>query len=163
MSQTTEKTTKNFTTTMVQCRYDQTLWHPVNYDLFLKLKELKKMYFLTLYAVGRYRRWAAKTVHQHGPAPRYCPIFVSETGSYKTVKHYKVDPATGEKVLCGSGEKWQPLTINTDGVLQAYEQARRPTVQKHAAIGIDMPEAKVELLHSQALAWFKTYYPKLMK
>ena len=53
-------------------------WHPCSYDVFLKLKRLKKRYWETLRAYAKWRRWQGKMPYNRtGPEPDYCPFFVT--------------------------------------------------------------------------------------
>lgn len=94
-------------------------YHPCDYTTFRKLKQLHKRYWETVYAVGRWVRWDRKTVHQHGPEPEYCPIFVEEQGEWRPCTH-----KNGDETF--KGMKYYPKTLNDHGVIEAYQQARMP-------------------------------------
>jgi hypothetical protein len=123
-------------------------YHPVSYETFRTLKALKKRYWQTVYAVARWRRWDRKTVHQHGPEPKYCPTFVDESGHYKTVTH-KVDGMEFR------GSVYVPKTLVDHGILEAFEQARMPQENPEDVKPLAISDEKIDLLYERVEAWFE--------
>lgn len=113
--------------------------HPVSYETFLKLKELHKWYHATLRHLGTWVRWDRKTVHKHGPEPKYCPTFVidkydwwyTENGDYKDY----------------------PKTRTSRGIVDAYHQARMPKATPEEVEALDISDEEIDRLHAEVSAW----------
>lgn len=119
-------------------------YHPVSYETFLKLKELHKWYHMTLRHLGTWVRWDRKTVHQHGPEPKYCPTFVENRPEWRDF----VD-ADGN-YHC----RYYPKKRVDHGICEAYHQARMPR-PKEDVEPLDISVEEIDRLHTEVSAWFK--------
>jgi len=119
-------------------------YHPTSFETFKKLKNLKKRYWQTVYAVARWRRWNKKTVNKIGSEPIYCPFFVEEKSSW--VKKIGKDGQTSTYLL--------PKTLNDQGVLGAYENARIPVENSELVQLNQISEADINLLFEKVEDWF---------
>jgi hypothetical protein len=118
-------------------------FHPVDYETCRKLKTLHKRYWETVYAVARWMRWDRKTVHQHGPEPKYCTVFVEEQGHWQRFKNR--DGYTGKKYC--------QKTLNDQGVVEAYHQARMPKKADDVK-PISISPEEIDRLYNEVEDWF---------
>lgn len=128
-------------------------FHPVSYATFCKLKELKKWYFQTVYSVARWSRWDRKTVHQKGPEPSYCPLFVLDQ-----MYVHKYTNKEGHEA-----RKYFPKTLRDHGVLAAFEQARRPVETPEEVRPLQLDLDKIDRLHAEAKQYFDTASPGILE
>ena len=119
-------------------------YYSVSYETFLKLKELHKWYHKTLRHLGTWVRWDRKTVHQHGPEPKYCSIFVHDRASW-----WHTEDKDGNSKF-----HYYPKTRVDHGICEAFHSARMPkdTPEKVEPLEISLEE--VDRLHAEASAWF---------
>lgn len=83
-------------------------YHSGSYDLYLKLKQLKKWYWETHYAFHRWAKWTSKTVNRKGAEPKFCPEFVCDSWSVDCVEKH--------------GKFLEDFNIN-----KLFDQVRRPS------------------------------------
>lgn len=119
--------------------------HPTDYPTYEKLKSLKKRYWQTVYAVARWSRWSRKTVHQHGPEPRYCPVFVEEKGHWESFKNREGH----------TGYRFRAKTLVDRGVLEAFQSARTPVESSENVKGLNLSVEEIDRLHAEVEAWFR--------
>lgn len=115
-------------------------FHPVSHETFLKLKELHKWYHATLRHLGTWVRWDRKTVHKHGPEPKYCPTFVEDHTSWWYT------PSGRCKIY--------PKTRIDHGICEAYHQARMP-VPREDVEPLDISDEEINRLHAEVSEWFQ--------
>jgi len=120
-------------------------FHPVSHETFLKLKELKKFYFVTLRQLGTWVRWDRKMVHKVGPEPKYCPMFVEDKKEWR--KHVNKDGFTEYR--------YYPKTRNDRGVLEAFEVARMPKATAEEVVPLKLSDEEIDKLYSQMKAWLE--------
>lgn len=133
--------------TTMQDQVTESRWgfHPVDHATFRKLKDLHKWYWQTVYDVARWARWDRKTVNQHGPEPKYCPLFVENKGHWKTFE-------TKEGF---QGMKYYPKTMNDHGIIEAYHSARMPKESPDDVEPLRISLAEIDRLHAEAKEYFK--------
>jgi hypothetical protein len=51
------------------------VYYRADYETFLKVKALKRWYWITVRDVAKWKRWNKKTVYRHPTAPLYCTEF----------------------------------------------------------------------------------------
>lgn len=152
-----EQEMSTITSNNILCRQpkwsDKPLYWITDHETFLKIKALHKWYHQTVSDVSRRMRWDRKTVHQHGPKPEYCSLFVEEKGHTQPCVHK--DPTTGE---VHKGFKWIPKTMNEDWV-DDYNAARMPyeTEEKAltAAAWSKLNKERVDAAYEKAKAFFE--------
>ena len=106
-------------------------------ETFLKLKELHKWYWKTLYAFHRWYRWDRKQPqNRHGEEPRFCSLFVTDKPWYRTTK--TKDGYTRVKYF--------PMTVSDDGIIELYQKARRPLKEPVAVFSKETLD-KINVLH----------------
>lgn len=134
-------------TTAVQTKTYKSKWgyHPVSYETFLKLKELNKWFHFTLYALGRWVRWDRKTVHQHGPEPKYCGTFVWNRAEWR--KHVNKDGHTEFR--------FYPKTRVDHGIREALYEARMPKATPEEVEPLELSDDEIDRLHAQVQEWFE--------
>ncbi len=126
-------------------------FHPCSYEVYLKLKELKKLFWLAAYQYGAWRRWERKE-----PQNRF--YWNNLHGSREGASKERSDRPILEPLRC---PVWQPLCrwdsnarLNDKGLLEAYEAARMP--QKNATdvkpLGLTVEE--IDALLAQAREWW---------
>lgn len=125
----------------------QSRWgfHPVDYSTYRKLKTLHRRYWETVYSVARWTRWDRKTVHQTGPEPKYCPIFVQEKGHWESF-------TTREGT---TAQRYRPKTLVDHGIIESYKTARMPAESPEAVKEIPLSKEQIDVLYEQVEAWFE--------
>lgn len=82
------------------------LYYRCDYETFVKIKFLHKLYWQTLRDYANWMRWDRKFPHnRRGPKPKYCPTFVSREGNWGDVHAH----------------------ITDYGIIQLYQEARMPS------------------------------------
>jgi len=101
-------------------------FHACNYDIFLKLKKLKKMYFKALYRNADWTRWSNKH-----PQNRVLRKWIRNDKGQRIgfnvigpMEEPKVYPIFGGRHYVPQGEH----ALNDMGVLEAYNTARTPYI-----------------------------------
>lgn len=130
----------NSNQTVYQSRWG---YHPCSHHLFLKLKQLHKWYWLTVYDFHRWHRWRRKTVYRSGPEPGYCPVFVTDTPWYKQIRTHGVD-----------GIKVYSKTVVDLEILALYGVARRPTVDPPQTFDVET-QTRIERLYEAVKTHFE--------
>lgn len=125
-------------------------FHPVSRETFLKIRELKKFYFITLHRLGTWVRWDRKTVNQHGPEPIYCPMFVEDKMEWR--KHVNKEGFTEYRTY--------PKTRVDHGILEAYESARMPKATAEEVVPLKISEEEINRLYDQMNAWILENFTK---
>jgi hypothetical protein len=120
-------------------------FHPCSYEAFLKLKELKKWYFLTLSDLGRWVRWHRKTKYRIGPEPKYCKTFVVDKWEMR-----KFVDAEGNTQI-----RLYPKTRVDHGVCAAFKEARMPKATAEEVVALPLTEADIDGLHKEVSMYFK--------
>ena len=94
-------------------------YHPCNYEFYLKLKFLRKHYWIALRQFHQWHRWFRKEPqNQFGVEPQYCPAFVENRLWAKKFIH------KGEHRF-----KLYPRTVVDHGLLETFNAARMPNAQ----------------------------------
>ena len=124
----------------------QSRWgfHPCSYEVFLKLKQLHKWYWHTVYEFHRWHRWQRKLSHHRvGSEPTFCRLFIDDSIWYKPVRTRGV-----------SGFRVYPKTVVDHGIVNLYQQARLPQPQPVAPL-YDATVRQIEALcaDAEAYAW----------
>lgn len=119
-------------------------YHPADYELFLRLKQLHRWYWQTVYAFHRWHRWWRKQEHNRvGPEPSYCPLFIEDEFWRKPVRTRGV-----------AGFKLYPKTVTDHGIVPLYQLARRPQPEPVPPFDAGIVE-QVETLYSKAVSYFQ--------
>ena len=119
----------------------QSRWgfHPCSYEVFLKLKLLRKLYWQTVYDFHRWHRWQRKLPHNRvGSEPTFCRLFIDDSIWYKPVRTRGVN-----------GFRVYPKTVVDHGIVNLYQQARMPQPQPVAPLD-DATVRQIEALHAGA-------------
>lgn len=88
-------------------------FHPCDYTLFLKLKYLRKHYWIAVRQFHTWHRWFRKEPQNRiGTEPKYSQAFVENVPWAKPVK---------------AGFKLYPRTVHDHGVIELYQSARVPS------------------------------------
>lgn len=120
-------------------------YHSTDYATFRKLRELHRWYWETVYAVARFTRWDRKTVHRHGAAPRYCPVFVKEQGHWEKFINRDGHPAV----------RYHAKTLVDHGIVKSLRAARMPAETPEAVPEIPLSKADIDRLYDEVKAWFE--------
>jgi len=115
-------------------------FHPCDYQTYLKLKQLKKRFWETVYASARYDRWHNKFPHNRkGAEPaKYCPLIGN-----------RVFGSRGKNEL--GYQVWGKIPNKLDQkLLDLFEQARMP-----------LPEADVKVFDAHQLQIINETYQKV--
>jgi len=113
-------------------------FYPTSKETFLKLKELHKWYWKTLYAFHRWFRWDRKQPqNRHGAEPSFYDLFILDKVWCRITqgqlhKHYK----------------YFPKTVTDHGIIELYQQARRPSKEPVAVFSKETLE-RINELHTK--------------
>lgn len=118
-------------------------FHPTSHETYMKLKELHKWYWKTLYAFHRWNRWDRKQPqNRRGPEPSYCPLFVLDKSWYRIT--------TGQDGNMKG--KYFPKTVTDHGIVDLYHMARMPQAEPMEVFSNETL-AKINKLYSDFKDW----------
>ena len=126
-------------------------FHPCDHETYLKLKELKKLFWLAVYQNGAYRRWERKAPHN-----RY--YWAEPQGDPKYTKRVRSDRPIPEPLTCPiwKDQGWwsSSAMLKDDGLLAAFEAARTPMKNATDVQPLKMTTEQIDTLLSQAREWW---------
>jgi len=123
-------------------------YHSCDYETFLKLKKLHKLYWQTVYRFAAWERWDRKLPHNrvirrklrsedgtpHGyevvgmqPEPKYCPYFVVERYGWKRIASH--------------------------GIVEAYRTARTPRSKAENVKPLDLSVERIDKILAEVKGW----------
>ncbi len=125
-------------------------FHPCDYQTFLKLKELKKLFWLASYQYGAWRRWDRKE-----PQNRF--YWNNLHGSKEGARKQRSDRPIPEPLIC---PLWQPVCrwgsnskLNDNGLLEAYEAVRMPQKNATDVKPLGLTAVEIDGLLAEAREW----------
>ena len=93
-------------------------FHPCDYMVYSKLKELHKAYYKALKEFHRWVRWDRKMPKNRiGPEPEYNSFFIIDTPWLRYTRGLG-----GARI-----GKWFPKTLTDHGIIELYQKARKPS------------------------------------
>jgi hypothetical protein len=115
---------------------DKPLYYRADYETYLKIKALKRWYWITVQNASNWRRWARK-LYPRGPEPLFCEVF----GHHKKTGHGLCSPY------------WKSHTSYRD-ILQSWlSTARYASAEPVEELNKGTVE-QIDHLYQQVSAWF---------
>lgn len=111
------------------------LYWRADYETYLKIRALKRWYWMTVQHYANWRRWKRKTVYQHGTEPIFCTSF----GHGKTIPMYGSCHTVHRDVT----EQWRRLAQYPSA--EPVEPLNKGTVEQ------------INFMYDQVSAWFALY------
>jgi len=119
-------------------------YHPVSYETFLKLRELRKWYFMALHDVAAWFRWNRKTVYKSKVEPLYCKTFVLDKGETRK----RTDKEGHIHWI------WYPKTRTDLGICDAFQSARMPMKTSEEVVQLKISDEEINRLHTEVSKFF---------
>ena len=126
-------------------------FHPCDHQTFLKLKELKKLFWLATYQYGAWRRWERKL-----PKNRF--YWNNPNGSKEGASKQRSDRPIPEPLVC---PLWQPKckwgsnsVLDDNGLLEAFEAARMPHKNATDVKPLKLTAVEIDHLLAEAREWW---------
>ncbi len=116
-------------------------WHVCSKDVFLKLKELKRSYWESVYAVARWKRWVAKMQsNRHGQEPVFNRVWVKERPEWQKKSSHGV-----------VGNIYNVMPTDDHDVNRLFRLARHPFGLRQEPFSSETLK-KIDALHQKAFS-----------
>ena len=113
------------------------LHYRADYETYLKVKALKRWYWMTVQDAANWRRWARKTVYRQGPEPKFCEVFGHQKkAGYQLHDYY-----------------WRSHTMHKEVLNQWLSLVRYPSVEPVEALSKGTVE-QINHMYDQVATWF---------
>ena len=128
-------------------------YHPCDYETFLKLKELNKLFEKSKQDAKNWYRWARKQEHnRRGSEPQIDPRFCELPEKPPSVVWMDAPPNGPFQLRDGSGYAYFPdnhlksVVVRHHDIAEAYRRARTPVSSPDAVPSLGVPVGKIDAM-----------------